>query len=373
MNITHQFSMKNILILVLGFGLITSSCNNKNETEQPDEFQVIRPMVKDNNYDSEYVAEIQSVNHVEIRSRVKGFVEQIFVDEGQQVKQGQVLFTISYSEYENEYRKAIANYKNAIAGLKAAEVELENVKRLVEKDIISKTELEMTIAKMEASKADVEAASANKEQAHLYLSFSKVKAPFSGIINRIPNKAGSLVEEGMFLTSISDNKEAFAYFNLSESDYLTYLSNGEETKIVNLKLVNNSDYGHQGKIEIIESEFDRSTGNIAFRARFPNPEEILKHGANGKIVINKQIKNALLIPQKSTFEVQDKLYVYVLNKDSVLEQRNFTPKMRIPDFFLVESGLTGDDYILFEGVENVRDGQKILPSYIELSKSIPLQ
>jgi RND family efflux transporter MFP subunit len=365
--------MKNSRILFLALCLITASCSSKKEADTVDTHKVTNPLVKDITYSSEYVAEIQSVKYVEMRSRVNGYIEKNYVDEGQSVKEGQLLFSLSFLRYEKELQKANAAYKSAIAGMKAAEVELTNVKLLVEKNIISKTELDVIKAKVDALKANVEEALAHKEQAALYLSYAQIKAPYDGVINRIPHKVGSLISEGDMLTSISDNREVFAYFNLSEIDYLNYISAGEkETKIVSLKLANNVLYGYEGKIEMIESEFDRSTGNIAFRARFANPEAILKHGSNGKIIVNKQIKNALLIPQKSTFEIQDKLYVFVVNKDGVLKQRNIIPKMRIPDFYVVESGLSEDEKILFEGVENVKDENKIHPVPVDLAKAMSL-
>lgn len=364
-----MLKMKNSRILFLVFCLITASCTPEKEVETVDSHQVITPLLKDTIYSSEYVADIQSVKYVEVRSKVKGYIEKIYVDEGQSVKEGQLLFTLNPLEFEKELQKADAVYKNAIADLKAVQVELSNVRRLAEKNIVSEAELAVTRAKVEALKADVEEAKANKEQAALQLSFSKIKAPYNGIINRIPNKVGSLIEEGDMLTSISDNREVFAYFNLSEIDYLNYITNEEKgTKTVSLKLANNVLYGHEGKIEMIESEFDSSTGNIAFRARFPNPDAILKHGASGKIIVNKLLKNAMQIPQKSTFEIQDKLYVFVVNKEGVLEQRNIVPKMRFIDFYVVESGLSKDERILFEGVENVRHGHKIQPVDVDLAK-----
>lgn len=365
-------NMKNSRILFLALCLITASCDSKKETETIDTHQVISPLLKDAAYSREYVAEIQSVKYVEVRSKVKGYIEKIHVDEGRPVKEGQLLFTLNFLEFEKELQKANAAHKNALADVKAAEVELKNVKLLVEKNIVSKTELDVIKAKVEALKADVEEALAHKEQAALQLSFAQIKAPYLGIINRIPNKVGSLIAEGDMLTSISDNREVFAYFNLSESDYLNYIANGEkQTQTVSLKLANNRPYGHEGKIEMIESEFDRATGNIAFRARFPNPEGILKHGANGKVIINKQLNNALLIPQKSTFEIQDKLYVFVVNQDGVLEQRNIIPKMRFPDFYAVESGLSKDEKIVFEGVGNLKDGHKIQPVPVDLATAMP--
>lgn len=365
--------MKISQILFLALCVIAASCDSKKEAEKVDKHEVVNPMVKNTAYSHEYVAEIHSVKYVEIRSKIKGYIEKIHVDEGQAVKEGQLLFTLNALEFDKELQKANAAYKNAIADMKATEVELKNVKLLVEKNIVSKTELEVTKAKVDALKADVEEALAHKEQAALYLSFSQIKAPYNGIINRIPNKVGSLIAEGDVLTSISDNREVFAYFNLSEVDYLNYISNGEqESKTVSLKLANNVLYGHEGKIEMIESEFDRSTGNIAFRARFPNPDAILKHGSNGKVIVNKQLKNALLIPQKSTFEIQDKLYVFVVNQEGVLEQRNIIPKMRFPDFYAVESGLSKDDKILFEGAENAKDGNKIHAVPVDLEKAMSL-
>jgi len=243
----------------------------------------------------------------------------------------------------------------------------------VEKDIVSKAELHVTQAKVEATRADVEEASANKDKAALHIAFAHIKAPFDGVINRLPNKVGSLIQEGDMLTTISDNREVFAYFNLSEIDYLDYITGeNNEIKTVGLKLANNMRYGHEGKIEAIESEFDRATGNIAFRARFPNPEAILKHGANGKVIVKKHLKNALLVPQKSTFEIQDKLYVFVVSPEGVLKQRNIIPEMRFEDFYVVESGLSKDENILFEGAENARDGDKIDPEPVDLLKVMSL-
>jgi RND family efflux transporter MFP subunit len=365
--------MKNNPILFLILCLITVSCTPEKEVETVDTHQVVTPLLRDATYSREYVADIHSVKYVEVRSKVKGYIEKIHVDEGQPVKEGQLLFTLNPLEFEKELQKANAVYKNAIADLKAAQVELTNVRRLAEKNIVSAAELAVTKAKADALKADVEEAKANKEQAALQLSFASIKAPYDGVINRIPNKVGSLIEEGGMLTSISDNREVFAYFNLSEIDYLNYITNGEQkTKTVGLRLANSVLYGHEGKIEMIESEFDRSTGNIAFRARFPNPDAILKHGASGKIIVNKKLNNALQIPQKSTLEIQDKLYVFVVNQDGVLQQRHIVPKMRFPDFYVVESGLSKDEKILFEGVENVRDGHKINPVDVDLAEVMSL-
>lgn len=354
------------LMLSVSTALFATSCRKESTTVAPETFEVMQPIVQNISYQKEYVAEIQSVRYVEVRSRVKGYVEQVHVDEGQVVQEGQLLFTISSKIFSYELQKAQAAVKNALADLQSAQLELTNTRSLVEKNIVSKAELKMIEAKVDALKASVEEAEAHKEQAALNVSFSKIRAPYKGIINRLAHKLGSLIDEGDMLTSISDNREVFAYFNLSEADYLNYLaSNKEEARHVNLVLANQTRYQHPGNIEIIESEFDRSTGNIAFRARFPNPDKILKHGANGKIIVTEQFANAMLIPQKSTFEIQDKLYAFVMNKDSVIEQRNIVTKMRLPHYFVVESGLKQDETIIYEGVQNAKNGNKILPKRVE--------
>lgn len=365
--------MKISQILFVALCFIAIACTQEKGVDKKiDSYQIITPLVQDASYNSEYVAEIQSIRYVEVRSKIKGFIEKNYVDEGQAVKKGQRLFALNYLEYEKELQKADADYKAAIADLKASQVELVNVERLVEKNIVSTAELEVLKAKVNALKAKVEEALANKEQIALHLSFAQIRAPYDGVINRIPHKVGSLIEEGDMLTSISDNREIFTYFNLSELDYLNYVTGGEEEiKTVNLKLANNETYPYQGKIEMIESEFDPDTGNIAFRARFPNPDAILKHGASGKVVIHKHVKDALIIPQKSTFEIQDKIYVFVVKEDNTLEQRNIFPKMRFTDFYAVESGLSKDDKIIFEGVENAKDGAKIESVFVDLASVMP--
>lgn len=363
--------MKTNPVLFISVCLLMISCTYEKETEALDTHKVIYPVVQDAKYSSKYVAQIQSVNYVEIRSKIRGYIEKIYVDEGQPVKKGQLLFALTHNVFEKELQKANAAFRSAVADLKVAEVELANVIVLVEKNIVSKSELYVIQAKVDALKADLEEALANREQQALNLSFSRIRAPFDGFINRIPNKVGSLIAEGDILTSLSDNREVFAYFNLSEVDYLNYIASGERgAKVVSFELANQVLYEYEGTIEVIESEFDSSTGNIAFRARFPNPDGLLKQGANGKVIVNKILENALLIPQKSTFEIQDQLYVYVVNQDNVLEQRNIVYKMRLPNFYVVESGLSKDEQVLLEGVENVMNGDKVHPIHVDVANAM---
>jgi len=357
----------------MGAGITISGCksNDKKEETKPETFQIINPVAVDTTFIKEHVAEIQSVQNVEIRARIKGFIEKVYVDEGKAVRQGQTLFTISSREYQQELQRTKAVLKNAVAELKMAEIELENTQKLLDKNIVSQAELEMMKAKVDAMKAKVSEAQSNEAQANLNLSFAEVKAPFDGIINRIPNKTGSLIEEETLLTTISNNKEVFAYFNISEKDYLDYAtSNGEgKSKEVSLVLANGAIYNYNGIIETTESEFDKSTGNIAFRAKFPNPENLLKHGGSGKMLLKTELKNAMLIPQKSTFEIQGNIYVFVVSADSTVQQRKITPIARLPHFYVIEHTLTANERVIYEGIQKVKDGDKVITETVSFSQS----
>ncbi len=353
-------------------GLMTVvACKQKatNTENSAGKYKVTQPFVTDTTYQTEYVAEIQSVQNIEIRSRVRGYIQQILVDEGSYVKEGQILFKLSSRIFQEELLKAKSQLKSAQAEYKYASVEIKNTQLLVDKGIVSKSELEMLKAKQEMIQAKIDEAKSAIALAELHISYTDVKAPFSGYINRIPNKKGSLVEEDALLTTLSDNREVYAYFHVAEADYLNLISSKKDldNNRVNLMLANNTLYGHPGRVEVSESEFDKATGNIAFRARFTNPGNILKHGANGKIVITNTVKNALLIPQKSTFEIQDKLFVYVLDKNNQLQQRLIKPAMRITDYFILKSGINANEYILLEGAENLRNGDRIQPEIIKNS------
>jgi len=361
------------VIILMGTGImqLTAACSSKatGNSTTGDKFQVTNAMLIDTSYTKEYIAEIQSVQNVEIRARVKGFIEKIYADEGRSVQAGQVLFTFSSRGFEEEILKATAIEKNALAELKLADVELKNTHILVEKNIVSKSELEMAEAKREAILAKLDEARSAISVARLNLSFTSVKAPFNGVINRIPNKTGSLVDEGALLTTLSDNREVFAYFNVSESEYLDFIKHnesGKQTK-VSLLMADNAVFDQEGFIETVESEIDKSSGNIAFRARFKNPRLLLKHGSSGKILMSTSIKNALIIPQKSTFEIQDKTYVFVIDSSNRVRMKPVIPKLRLPHIYIIEPGLTASDKIVYEGIQQMKEGDQVSPEMISMN------
>ncbi|KEQ30268.1 hemolysin D [Pedobacter antarcticus 4BY] len=346
--------MKRIVVLT-GFAalLYLSSCTSKKEEKKEEsKFTVTSPVKIDTSYTKEYVSQIKSVRNIEIRAQEKGYLQNIYVDEGQFVKAGQVLFRIMPKLYEAELQKTQAEAR-------AAEIELQNAKTLADKNVVSKNEQAMAQAKLEQARAEV-------SLAKVHLSFTEIRAPFDGTIDRIPLKLGSLIDEGELLTSLSDNSQMFAYFNVSEPEYLDYQTNVKDRgeNKVSLLLANNQLLPHKGNVEIIESEFNSETGNIAFRARFPNADRLLKNGQTGKIQMVVPLHNALVIPQKATYEIQDKKYVYVLDKNDKVRSRNITVNSEMPDLYVIGDGITIGDKILLDGVQKVKDDEKIHYQYL---------
>lgn len=356
--------------------LVLSACHSdrtQKTVSAPEVFPVTRPIVLDTVFTREYVADIQSMQHVEIRARVNSFLEKIHVDEGQEVRAGQLLFTLSGKELREELRRAQAALNSAVAEARIAEVEVANTRTLFEKNIVSRPELNMAEAKLQALEAKIEEARADVSAAQLQVSFTEIRAPFAGILNRQPNKVGSLINEGDLLTTISSNKDVFVYFNVSEKEYLELMKRSDSgwKKNLSLLLANGQIHPHRGSVETAETVVDRNTGSIAFRARIPNPGHLLKHGASGKVLVYDKLENALVVPQKSTFDVQDKTYVFVLNEENKVERRAITPKLRLGHLYVVGSGLTANDRLIYEGIQQVREGDIIEAREIPLRDIIP--
>lgn len=327
--------------------MITSCKGKKEEKEETVVYPVTSPVKMDTVINKEFVSQIRSERNIEIRAQEKGFLEKIYVDEGQHVQAGQVLFRIMPQLYQADVLKAKAEVAQA-------EIELQNASTLANSNVVSINEKRMAKAKLDAAKAEL-----NLAQTHL--SFTTIKAPFSGIIDRLPLKLGSLVDEGDLLTSLSDNGGIFAYFNVSEPEYLNYQTHSaeRENNQVSLIMANGEVFPNKGTIQTIEGEFDNETGNIAFRAKFPNSNQLLRNGETGKIQMTLPLKNALIIPQKATYEIQDQKYVFVVGKDGVARSKNIKVSYELPDIYVVSEGLDVGDKILLEGVQKVKDDQKV--------------
>ena len=357
-------------------GLIGCTAQSKDNTETaaPRTVPVTAVTKLDTVIYNEYIADIQAVKNVEVRSRLAGFLDKIYVEEGAAVTQGQVLFKIHDEEYKAEYAKAEAALNNAIADAKTVKLEKARTKILVDNNIVSKTDMDLAAAKQKAAESRVAEARSVLQHARTRLANTMIRAPFSGRIDRIPLKAGSLLEEGSLLTSVSDLYAVNVYFDISEKEYLNMVADASFKKNniqkrVKLTLANGELYPHQGDAVFAESEFAQNTGSLSLKARFPNPTGLLKHGASGKISVPVETGELLAVHQKSVFEIQDRTYVYVLQPDNTIKMTAFKAGQRVGHYYTVLDGLETKDKVVFEGSQTLRDGLKVSPKTMALPQS----
>ncbi|WP_299249688.1 efflux RND transporter periplasmic adaptor subunit [uncultured Cytophaga sp.] len=344
--------MKKLLILLsLALLLCETSCEEHVKEKEKIKFLVTSPIRMDTSTTKEYVCQIKAIRHIELRALERGYLQDYFIDEGKFVKQGTLMFQILPVLYQADQQKALAE-------MNFAEIEYLNTKALADSNVVSKNELLMAKAKFERAKAEL-----NLAQAHL--SFAQIRAPFDGIMNRLEVRKGSLLDEGDLLTSLSDISQMWVYFNVPEAEYLDYKTNliKDSNMKVGLEMANNKMFNQIGVVETIEADFNNETGNLAFRATFQNPDRLLRHGETGNVIVNVPFKDALIIPQKATFEVLNTKYVYVVDKDNVLKSREITISNEIPNLYVISKGLVEGDKILLEGLRLVSEDDKIEYDY----------
>ena len=349
-----------------------TSCNRSHEKKSgsKDNTLVVKLVATSIEVAQSYVADVQAVQFVEVKPKVEGFVEDVLVDEGEHVKKGQVLFKLSSAELYEEVKEAQANYKQVQAELKMAEVEADRVKRLVEKDIISPIRLEQALAEADVARLRVQQAKSRLLRAETNYSYTTITSPFEGYVDRIPFKVGSLVTPSSLLTSLTDVSEMFAYFKINEKEYLEYkrtqLSGVEQPEYNNLELIlsDQTTYPYKGTVETVEGDFERGTGSIAFRARFANPDRLLRHGVSGKIRMLTEMEDVILVPQRSTFEIQDFTYVYTVDEEGKVSVRSFEPLSRHGAYYVTKD-LPDNTLIVYEGVQQVSDGMVITPEIVD--------
>jgi membrane fusion protein (multidrug efflux system) len=343
---------KSIITLTITSTLLFVGCQQKiEEKKEVTTFHVTSPLVKDTITYKDYVCQIKSQQHIELRALEKGYLEGIYVDEGKFIKKGQMMFKIMPLLYNAEMQKAQAeaNY---------AEIEYKNTISLAEKNIVSKNELALVKAKFDKAKAEL-------SLAKVHLGFTQIKAPFSGYMDHFYVRLGSLVNEGDLLTTLSDNSKMWVYFNVPEAEYLNYQSNGHKIDDFNVSLMmaNGEFFNQKGVVETIEADFNNETGNIAFRATFPNPDRLLRHGETGNIRMAVSHKNAIIIPQKATYEVLDQKFVFVVDKNNRVKARRIYIESEIPDLYIIKSGLKPNDKIILEGLRLLKQDDKITYKY----------
>lgn len=349
---------RNLSIVGSIFLLCNCAHNSESHKEEKHKFLTTTALQKDTFTLNQYVGHIQSINSIEIQSQERGYIEEIFIDEGAMVKKGQLLFKIMPKLYQAEYDKALAesNY---------AKIEYENTRVLSLSDVVSLNELAL-------AKAGYEKALAELNVAKTHLDFTEIRAPYDGIVDKFRVRKGSLVEEGETLTELADNSKMWVYFNVPEAQYLNIKQNNLWTSStpVQLQMANNQMFEYEGKITTIEANFNPTTGNIAFRATFPNPKGLLRNGETGNIVIKSSSENVLLIPQKATFEVLSNKYVYTVDEKGKLTPQQIFIDRELPHLFVVANGLSTEDHILLEGLRKVHKGDVIEAEHIDAKLAI---
>lgn len=350
------------------------SCKHEEEHHVAHKVVATNPEKKSVMIRHPYVCQIHSQRHIQVRALERGYLEAISIKEGQDVKAGDSLFTVIPILYQ-----AQLDAKNAEARL--AQLQYEYTKKLYDDKVVSSSELALLQAKLTRAQA-------NAMEAAGQLGFTNVKASFDGIVDRLLYQQGSLVEEGDVLTTLSDNSTMWVYFNVPEARYLEFKENNElETLNLDLVLADGSTFNHPGKIGAVEADFNNENGNISLRADFPNPDRLLRHGQTGTVYINRLQKDAIVIPKKAVFDTLAKRYVYVINDQDIVHQREIYIEHDLGDEYVIRTDMTPEsqahvsenhahategkapvpenkplspeDKIVLEGVQQIREGEKI--------------
>jgi membrane fusion protein, multidrug efflux system len=334
----------------------------------------------------EYSATIEGKTNVEIRPQVSGYLDKIYVEEGAYVTAGQPLFKINDRPYDEQVNNAQANVLAAKANMEKASIEVNRLTPLVQNNVVSDVQLKAAQAAYDAAKAQVTQAEAAGNNAGINLGYTLLKAPVSGYIGRIPFKVGALVGKGEAqpLTNLSDVKEVYAYFSMSESDFLRFTNQAPGKTIndkikglppVELQLADKSTYTAKGHIELMEGQFDKTMGTISFRAVFPNAEGLLRTGSTGRVRIPQTSSGLLPVPQTATYELQDKIYVYAVGDSNKVAGRPLHIVGKTQSYYLVDKGIQAGDKIVFAGMDRLQDGAVINPQILSADsvlKAMPL-
>ena len=308
---------------------------------------------------------------IEIRPNVGGFITQVCVDEGASVKKGEVLFVIDPVQYEEAVNVARAAVEVAKATVATNELTVENNKELRDKNIISEYNYQMSVNTLAQAKAQLAQAEAQLVNAEKNLSYTRVTSPADGVIGKIPYRVGSLVSSAITtpLTTVSDISQMYVYFSMTEKELLDLVRQDstpgkiiEKMPEVSLLTADGRSYEEKGRITTISEVIDQATGSVRARATFANPQRLLRSGGNGMVIIPTTLNDVIVIPQKATYELQNKRFVYVVNNESVAESR----EVQVYDLddgknFVITGGLQAGERVVMEGASTLRNGTKINP------------
>lgn len=324
-----------------------------------------------------YPASVEGATNVSIRPQVSGYLEKIYVQDGDFVAQGQTLFRINAKEYSQFSKSADANIQLAKANVEKAQVEVDRLEPLVAGKVIADVQLKTAKAVLHEAQASYAQAVSGKGSADITLGYTLITAPVSGYVGHINFKQGSLIGKGELLplTELSEVNNMHAYFSMSEADFFRFFSNVEggsvEQKIrhippVELELADNTVYPVKGKVELVQGQFDKSSGSISFRAVFANKDKLLRSGITGKVRIPFPQQDKLLVPQQSTYELQDKVYVFALGDSNKVVSKQIAILGKSGGNYIVDKGVNRGETIVFSGLQRLRDGAKIVPQPVPL-------
>lgn len=364
-----------IILLVLAVVLFLASCSGKAEPmalAPPPVLPVATLSTGQQQTFVDYPAAIQGTTDVEIRPQISGAIDKIYVNEGQLVSKGQLLFQISELPFRAQLNNAKASLQAAQAAVLNAQLEVDKLTPLVQSKVVSDFQLKTAKTTYQIALANVEQAKANVNSAQINLGYTKIKAPSSGYIGRLPKKQGSLVSpsDPEALTQLSDVNQVYAYFSLSENDFINFNANYEGNSVadrishlpaVSLVLADQSLYPAKGKIDMINGQFDKTTGAITLRAVFANSKGVLRSGNTGKIRLGLSHANTILVPQSATVEMQDKIFVFAVGKDNKVNKVAIAIDGKNGTDYLIKDGLKSGDQIVLSGLDKLQDGQLIQP------------
>ena len=362
--------MKKVLMFAAA-SMLLASCGGGGgrPTFGDNEFPVVAVGTSSTTMQSTYPANIKGVQDVEIHPKVQGFITQINVKEGQTVSAGQVLFVLDNATYQAQVRQAQAQVNTATASLNTAKLTYENSQKLHASGVIGDYELQSSKNSYESAVAGLAAAQASLASAKETLSFCYVKSPAAGVVGSLPFKVGTLVSAANTLTTVSNISSMEVYFSMTEKDMLAMGKNAggltgaiEAMPAVKLKLADGTEYGQEGRVTKMSGVIDAATGSVQIIAVFPNPEKVLKSGGSGAIIIPKSNTDAIIIPQGCVSEVQDKKFVYILDKDNKVKYTEIKvdPQNDGNNYIVTEGLKTGDKYVT-NGITKLSDGMEIVP------------
>ncbi|MCF0060466.1 efflux RND transporter periplasmic adaptor subunit [Dyadobacter chenwenxiniae] len=327
----------------------------------------------------EYPATMQGKENVEIRPKVDGYVEAIYVDEGASVTKGQRLFRINAPQYSEDVRTAEAQIVTARSEVDAAQMAVNKVRPLVEKDIISKYELESAEYTLKSKQATLVQAQSSLANAKTNLGYTVLTSPVNGVVGTIPYKIGSLVSSTTTepLTTVSNISSMYAYFSLNEKQLLslirevpgkTFQDKLSKIPEVSLLLSDGSAYQQKGRVKTSTGQISTETGSMQLRATFTNPQALLRSGNSGKVRIPKTIDSAMVVPQSATYELQGKRFIYTVGADSVAHNTEIDASPTSDGkYFVVERGVGAGAQVVLDGVTNLKDGAKIVSKKVQPS------